>query len=153
MKKKIVSAKRKAPTIKRTAPKKTRGSQQGVITVQRIVIFSACVVLALVGVISLNKPAINQSVAGASVARGLFVQSTVDLPEVEGAVSYNIYYKKTGAESYDSAVRNVPVSASSYIISHLKKGVSYDYQIAAVDAQGEEFWFSLSKQLTDFESM
>lgn len=153
MKKKVVAPKRKTPTVKRTAPKKTRVSQPGVITVQRIVIFSACIVLVLAGVISFNKPAINQSVAGASVARGLFVQSTVDLPEVEGAVSYNIYYKKTGADRYDNAVRNVPVTADAYTISHLKKGVSYDYQIAAVDAQGEEFWFSLTKQLSNFEAM
>lgn len=88
-----------------------------------------------------------------SIAKGLYAQVTVDLPEVEGAVSYNIYYKKASENHYDHAVRNIPLNTKSYTISYLVKGADYDHKIVAVDASGKEFWFSPSRPLVNIEAM
>lgn len=151
--KKKVAPKKSSRSVKRSAPQKSLSSQSSVVSYQRIIIFSACVVLAVVGVVLFNKPAVTQSVAGVSVARGLFSQAAVDLPEVDGAVSFNIYYKKTSDNSYDHAVRNIPGGTESYNISHLTRGKQYDHKIVAVDAKGEEFWFSPTRPLLDIQPM
>lgn len=153
MKKKISSAKKASASVKKTLPKKSRSSHGAVVTYQRIVIFSACVVLAVVATVLFNKPTVTQSVAGISVAKGLFSQATIELPEVDGAVTYNIYYKKASANSYDHAVRNIPVGTASYTISYLTKGDDYDHKIVAVDAAGSEFWFSPTRPIVGIEGM
>ena len=153
--KKKVSASRKSPSVKRTAPRKARTSEEPTVMFQRIVIISACVVIAVVSGVLVNthKPQVSQSVAGLSIARGLFSQATVDVPQVDGAVSFNIYYKKTSENTYSNAVRNIPAGTTSYTISYLKKGTDYDHKIVAVDASGKEFWFSPSRPILDIESM
>jgi fibronectin type 3 domain-containing protein len=153
MKKKVSAPKRSASSVKKTAPKKSRASQGSVVTYQRIVIFSACIVLAVVGGVFMNKPAVTQSVAGVSIAKGLFSQATVELPKINGAVAYNIYYKKTDDNTYTNAVRKIPTSATSYTISYLTRGGKYDYKISAVDASGKEIWFSPTQPLKNIKPM
>lgn len=153
MKKKVATSKRPVTSVKRSVPKKSRASQSSVVSYQRIIIFSACVVLAVVATVLFNKPAVTQSVAGVSVAKGLFAQATVALPDVDGAISYNIYYKKSSDAIYEHAVRNIPVTEDSYTISYLTRGAAYDYKIVAVNTEGEEFWFTPTRQLTTIEPM
>lgn len=159
--KKTVPARTKAKasaSVKRTAPKKTilqrsRSAQTPVVSYQRIVIISTCVVLAVVAVVLFNKPAVTQSVAGVSVARGLFSETTIALPEVDGAVSYNIYYKQKNDKEYSNAVRDIPVTAAIYTISYLTKGAEYEYKVSAVDQYGAEYWWSPIYPLTDLKPM
>lgn len=154
MKKKVSPSKTKSAGVKKTTPKtrKTSSPQISTISYQRIVIFSA-IVLAVVAVVGFNKPAVTQSVAGVSVAKGLFAEATIPLPEVDGAVSYNIYYKQKSDKNYDNAVRNVPVTAAVYTISHLNKGAAYEYKVSAVDSEGSEFWWSPIISVTNIKPM
>src|SRR5947208_892908 len=110
MKKKTTVSRKASSSIKRTAPRRNRSSEEPAVIVQRIVIISACVVIAVVAGVLVNthKSTVSQSVAGLSIARGLFAQATIDIPEIDGAVSFNIYYKKASDNSYDNAVRNIP---------------------------------------------
>src|SRR5258708_7940425 len=111
--------KKKAVAPKKSASRVKQASQEPVILVQRIVVISTCFVLAVVAglVVNFNKPAVTQSVAGMSVARGLFSQATIDIPQIDGAVSFNIYYKKAKDNTYDNAVRNIPAGTATYTIS------------------------------------
>jgi fibronectin type III domain protein len=155
MKKK--TAPKKAPakkTVKRTAPRPTHSSTGNqTILFRRIVIISACLVL-VVGVAStLNSGSVRQEVAGARTMAGLFNQANVDLPAVPNAVSYNIYYKAVGDQTFSNAVRNIPSDVHSYTISDLKKGTTYEFYYSAVDNTGKEFLFSPVKPLTNVQPM
>lgn len=94
-----------------------------------------------------------QSVAGIQITNGLFAQTTVTLPQVDGVVSYNVYYKEKNESTYKNAVRDIPSYVSEYKISYLTKGSEYVYKVAAVDAMGAEFWFSAEKPLENLEPM
>lgn len=147
MKKKTVHTKSTSRTTRKAStPKQT-------ILFRRIVIITTCVVLVGAALLWINKPAVEQSVAGASIMKGLFVQGTVSVPNLEGASSFNIYYKEAGEKDFVNAVRNVPTTTSSYTISHLKKGVNYQYRFAAVDDTGKEYLFSEILPLTNIEPM
>lgn len=153
LKKKVAAPKKAAASVKKTVPKKSRTSQSAVISYQRIVIFSAIALAVVATVLITHKSTVSQSVAGLSVTRGLYAQATVELPVVDGAVSYNIYYKKASDNTYDHAVRDIPVGVTSYTISYLVKGTDYDHRIVAVDANGSEFWFSPTRPLLGIEGM
>ena len=100
-----------------------------------------------------HKQEVTQSVAGISIARGLFAQATVLIPQQDNAFSYNVYYKKRSSQEFDNAVRGIAPGVTSYTISYLKKGADYHYKISAVDASGKEFWFSEVKDLDNIEPM
>lgn len=152
--------KKKTTTTKATVTKSTKKttrkprSEEQTILIHRIFIVSACLTLFVGGVLIANKQQVTQSVAGASITRGLFMEATVTVPaDIANAASYNIYYKETNEEDYTNAIRNVPTSAGSYVISHLKKGTDYEYTFAAVDAMGREFLFSEELPITDLRPM
>lgn len=155
--------KKKAAPAKKVTPKKTarrtlsrRKSSDVVVfpfTFQRVVLITTCFVLFIVAVMVVTRKPISQSVAGVSIARGLFGQATVSLPRVDEAVTYNIYYRQAGDPDFTNAVRHVSPSVSTYTISYLKKGQNYEYRISAADASGEEFWWSSTMRLTNIESM
>lgn len=152
MKKKTVTKTASRKSTKQTT-RKPRTAEQTVL-IHRIFIVSACLTLFVGGVLIANKQQVTQSVAGASIMRGLFLEATVTVPtNIENAASYNIYYKETNEPEYTNAIRNVPTSTGSYIISHLKKGASYEYTFAAVDATGREFLFSEELPITDLRPM
>ena len=153
--------KKKTARIKKTAAKKTtrrtsRSSSETLLlpfSFKRIVFISTCLLLFVVIAVSSHKSAVRSSVAGISVMQGLFAQQVVELPAVDGVVSYNIYFKKTDASTYTNAVRSIPSSFKQYTISYLNKNVSYDYKISAVNAQGSEFWWSEVKTFSASSSM
>lgn len=70
---------------------------------------------------------------------------TVWWSSVNGANSYNLYFKESGEKMYTHAVAGLPSNASSYTIQYLKSNVTYVYTIAAVDNGGKEFWWSTPK--------
>jgi hypothetical protein len=153
--------KKKTTTTKRTATqkaprktlKKTTNAGQAIL-IHRIFIVSACVTLFVAGVLIANKQTVNQSVAGASIMRGMFLQAAVPIPDnIAGATSYNIYYRKTGDTEFSNAVRNLSPYVGTYTISHLKKGSTYEYKFSAVDASGKEFFFSEILPLTNVQPM
>ena len=84
---------------------------------------------------------------------GLFNQAVVAIPSVPNAASYNIYYGQVGEQTFTNAVRNIPTNVTNYTISDLKKGVNYQYRVAAVDKNGKEFLFSAVKPLTNLQPM
>ncbi len=100
-----------------------------------------------------NKRTVVRSVAGVSIMRGVFAEATIPLPELDETVSYNIYYKQTTDTTFTHAVRNIPAESDSYTISYLRKGVQYQYKVAAVGPDGAEFWFSDVKPITKIEPM
>src|SRR5215510_7433398 len=71
---------------------------------RRIIFITTC--LAIFGLFVLVKSQGVQSVAGIQITKGLFAQATVTLPQVEGAISYSIYYKEKGESTYKNAVRD-----------------------------------------------
>lgn len=137
-------------TVKRTAPRSSTPNQT--LLFHRIVIISACLMLAIGLFTIVNKGSVSRAVAGASITRGLFMQTTVDITPVANATSYNIYYKQSADQKFTNAVRNIPSSVHSYTISYLKKGVTYEYVVAAV-VNGKEISFTPLKTLTNLQSM
>lgn len=134
---------------KKTAPKTTRKSSRSsspagahIIMFRRVFLITSCLVLTLMAAGTVAQKGVNQAVAGISVAKGLFAQTTVTLPRVDGAVSYNIYYKEVTEGKYTNAVRNIPASTTTYTISYLKKSNRYHYKISALNSAGKEFWWS-----------
>ena len=154
MRKKIT--KKKAPKVsraRRTTSVRLSSFQLPVITFRRIIIFSALVLLFGVVVVLPNRRHVTQAVAGVSIMHGMFDQTVIQLPQMEGVVSYNIYYKKTSDSEFSNAVRNIPPTYPSYLISYLQKGVTYQYRISAVGPKGNEFWFSDIQTVTNAQSM
>ena len=84
---------------------------------------------------------------------GLFDQATVSLPPVPNAAAYNIYYGQEGTDTFTNAVRDIPPNISQYTLSYLKKGVKYDYRVAALDQNDKEFYFSPTEPLTNLQGM
>jgi len=153
MKKKSAPKKAAArKTVKRTTPRSSHSPAfNQTIIFRRIVITSACLVL-FVGIIAtFNGSSVRQEVAGIRTVAGLFEQTTIELPPVPNAVSYNIYYKAVGEPTFSNAVRNIPSSVHSYTISDLKKGVTYEYYYSAVDTTGKEFLFSPVKPFSNLQ--
>lgn len=153
MKKKVTTKRTTASkTTRKTTKKTTTGGQT--VLIHRIFIVSACLTLFVGGVLLANKNTVNQSVAGASIMRGMFLQSSVSIPDnIAGATSFNIYYRKTGESEFTNAVTNLSPYVGSYTISHLKKGSTYEYKYAAVDASGKEFVFSEILPLINLKPM
>lgn len=97
-------------------------------------------------------PPTKRPAASVLARTGLFYGSaTVTWPAVETAKSYNIYYRKSPNNNnqdadFNYAVRNIPAGTTSYTITHLKRGWTYQYKISAVDASGKEFlWTSFQE--------
>lgn len=147
MKKVSKSSKTTKRTVKKSIPKTQA------IVVHRIIVISACVALVVIAGIAANRHTMHQAVAGASVMRGLFMQTTVSLPKVSDAVSYNVYYRQFGDNTYTNAARSIPASESTYTVSYLKKGTQYEYRVAAVDKNGKEFFFSEPQPVVNLQSM
>lgn len=157
MKKKSISKSTKTQKVKvsrsRIKTRSTRSSSLPSISYQRIIIFSACVVISLVAVVSVTKGHFNQAVAGISIARGFFAQGAIALPPVEGATSYNIYYKQSSESTFSNTVIGIPETVRSYTVSYLKKGTTYEYKVSALDATGKEFWWSPTRSMSGIQSM
>jgi hypothetical protein len=139
-------------SVKRTIPRSLSTSGNQALFFRRIVIISACLVMVVGIAATFNRGAASQAVAGASIARGLFMQATITIPSVPNATSYNIYYKQVGEQKFNNAVRNIPANIHQYTISYLKKGVTYQYTVAAV-ANGKEVSFTPVITLTNLKSM
>ena len=120
---------------------------------RRILIFTPLTALFFAIVTMFSGQPLTQAVAGASVFKGMFAQATVEIPSVSGAVSYNIYYKQTSDAKFINAVRHISPSVHSYLISYLKKGVSYQYRISAINSSGAEFSWTSILPLTNIQPM
>lgn len=146
MKKRVLKPKRRV-----AKPSRAR-SKNSSFTFQRIVVFTACLIIVF-AVILANKNKITQSVAGISITRGLFSQVQVGWNPVDGATSYNLYYKQKDDREFTNSVRNIPADITEYTVSYLTKGKEYDYKLAAVGANGEEFFWTVAEEFSDPESM
>lgn len=155
MKKKIRAAKRStsSKSSRRTTPKSTSQILLFPFSFRRIVLVTTALTLFLVGVVLFNRQQVSQSVAGISIARGLFAQATVAIPQKDEAVSYNLYYKERSSAEFNNAVRGILPYTNVYTISYLKKNEEYHYKVSAVDTSGREFWFSEVKDLTNIVPM
>jgi hypothetical protein len=158
MKKKITTNKK--PQVKKTTPRRTvhhsRKNEQSFFipfSFQRIVLVTTAFALFFVAIFVFTKPNVQQSVAGVSIAKGLFNQATVTVPQIANAKKYNIYYKQISEKTFTNAVRGIPPGITNYTISYLKKGQKYQYKIAALNANGQEFWWSQVIPLTNLQSM
>jgi hypothetical protein len=152
----------KKKTAKRTTTRKSTRRTTGRTTehllllpfsFRRIILVTTAIALFVGVVVLFNKNQLTQSVAGISITKGLFAQARVDLPKIEGAASYNIYYKKQSASDYTNVARDIPASTVSYTVSYLKKGEEYIYKVAVVDGTGAEVWWSEEQPLTHIEPM
>lgn len=153
-KKKAVTKKTIKKSPQKPARRISRRRAESVVYFNRYIVIGTVTLLLLAFAVALsNKQVINKSVAGASIMRGMYLQTTVNLPDIKNAVSYNIYYKKSSESDFTNAVRDIPAGTKSYTISYLRKGIDYQYKIAAVNKNGSEFLFSDSAPLTDLEGM
>jgi fibronectin type 3 domain-containing protein len=121
--------------------------------IRRIIIVGGLSVILLAIIFVPGKQSVRQEVAGISIARPIFAQSTVSWTNVTGAIAYNIYYKEKSDATFRYAVRRIPSSSTSYTITHLKKGASYEYKISAIAPSGREFWWSDVKPLENITAM
>ena len=155
--------KKRTSRVKRSAARKTtrsssrRVSQPTIVlpfSFRRIILVTTCIVIVLVAVFS-HRGIVTQSVAGLSIARGMFDQQTIDLPQVHAAdvVAYNVYYKEKTEMSYTHAVRKIPTTAKQYTISYLKKNKEYQYIISGLNASGKETWWSDTKTFFSYQAM
>ena len=147
-------------TTRPTSRKKTRATSSSYVTItaipvvfRRVIIFTPLAVLVLGLFFGFTQPSMRQAVEGASIMRGMFVQTTILMPQVPGAVAFNIYYKKTNEPNFTHAVRHISPSTTSYTISYLKKDTSYQYKISAISASGAEFWWSPITTIQNTQSM
>jgi fibronectin type 3 domain-containing protein len=146
--------------IKKTMPKsrtatrrKSTSGNEHLILFRRVLLITTCMTLFVFLAADVSKKGVTQSVAGISVAKGLFAQATLTLPRITSAASYNIYYKEVADGHYIHAVRKIPAEATTYLVSYLKKNKKYHYKISAVDNNGKEFWWSKETVLTNTLSM
>lgn len=139
---KVVSRRRVKTSSRSTSSRATVVSFYPVVTVRRFIVVGGLAALFLVLFVFPQRQAVIQSVAGASIARPLFAEGTVSWSPVNGAQTYNVYYRKAGEATFEHAVRQVPNNSTSYTISYLRKGVKYEYRVSAADSKGEEFWWS-----------
>jgi hypothetical protein len=121
-------------------------------SLKRIVLVTTCIAL-FIFVFTVAHNHGRQGVAGINITKGLFAQSTIAIPQVENAVSYNIYYKEKNENVYKNAVRSIPPTINEYTISYLTKNAEYTYKISAVDSTGAEFWWSEEKSLDNLQPM
>jgi len=155
MKKKIAYAKKPQvkKTTRRTAHKRSEQAFFFPFTFRRVVLITTSLALFIFVFALVKSQPLTQAVAGVSIARGLFAQTTVALPNITGAASYNIYYRQKSETAFTNAVRNLSTTVTSYTISYLKKNTTYVYKISAVSPSGREFWWSDEKPLTKLQSM
>ncbi len=154
MKKKIPAPKK--ATVRKSTSHSRRSSASSPIEfsfIRRIIVVGGLSVILLAVIFVPGKQSVRQEVAGISIARPLFSQGTVSWSSVTGAIAYNIYYKQTSDMTFKYAVRRIPSSSTSYTITHLKKGETYQYKISAIAPSGREFWWSEVKTLDNITSM
>lgn len=87
------------------------------------------------------------TMASVSAATEKWNQATLKWRVVDGAASYNIYFKETGQTWFTHAL-TVPGDATSYTITYLKKGRGYHYSIMAVNGEGREFMTTGIKRMS-----
>ena len=135
--------------MKKKVKKAAQKTKKVPILYRKIIYIGFLVVIVFGFLVVFNRPAMRQAVEGASITRSLYQQSIVALPSISGAVAYNIYYKSTADKSFIHSVRKIPATVRFYTISYLKRGVSYEYQISAVNSGGREFWLSPIGKITN----
>lgn len=81
-----------------------------------------------------------------NTANGYTTSGKAKWNAVAGAKYYNIYYKEAGDKKFTHSVRRLPQNTTSYTISSLKNGVTYWYDVSALNEAGKEFgWVGLNK--------
>lgn len=121
---------------------------------QRYIVITLSLLLIGTIIVFPNRHKFNQAVAGASIFNAaMFAQATVQMPHLNDAVSYNIYYRQKGDQQFTNAVRGLPPSTIQYTITFLKKGVDYQYEMTALDKSGKEYWSSTLMPLANIEGM
>src|SRR5690349_8822822 len=82
--------------------------QEAIIKIDRTLIIFSCLlfIISFTFFCTLSQKHFTQSVAGASIFKPLFVKTTITLPQITGAIAYNIYYKATSDKTFIHAVRN-----------------------------------------------
>ena len=148
----------KKTATRRTSSKSSRVAQPTVVlpfSFRRIILVTTCLVLFVFLAAMSHRGIITQSVAGMSIARGMFDQQTIDMPQIHpgDVVAYNIYYKETTEKTYTHAVRKLPTSLTKYTISYLKKNKEYQYVIAGLNGAGKEIWWSEIKTFFSYQAM
>lgn len=155
MKKKIPAPKKKvaSKSTSRTRHSSRSNSPVEFSFIRRIIIVGGLSVILLAVIFVPGKQSVKQEVAGLSIARPFFAQAEIELPKVEKAASYNIYYRQKTDPTFGNTVRSIPTNISRYTISHLSKGAEYEYKISALDGSGREFWWSEVKPLENLTGM
>ena len=131
----------------------SRSKAPDTITFQRIIVYAVAVALFLGLTAYVFKRPLTSSVAGLSIAKSLFNQGTVSWESVNGAKTYNLYYKTQSDADFTNSVIGVPSEYNYYTISYLRKGVDYDFRVSAIDSGGREFWWSGTNRITNLEPM
>ena len=73
-------------------------------------------------------------------------RATLSWTSAPHANSYNLYFKEAGKKMYTHSARDLPGNSTSFTVDYLKKGMTYWYSVAALDASGKEYWWSSAKK-------
>jgi hypothetical protein len=146
--KKVTS--RRRVTARRTT---SRSSKPQVAFYRRIFIFGSLAVILAVVIAIPNRTLVRGAVEGAQITAGMYDQQTITLPQVPGAVTYNIYYKEQSETKFTNAVRNLPSTVTSYTISYLKANHTYVYRISAKNNLGKEIYWAPQQSFVASQSM
>jgi len=147
--------------MKKSHPKKQihkiahKETASPVISFQNIFIISGFITVLVIVFVITHKRAVLHSVQGIAIVKGLYNEAIIPLPSIPNAVAFNIYYDQanTSTVHFTHAVRNIPATTTDYTIQYLKKNMTYQYQISAIDNQGKEVWFSPITPITNEQGM
>ena len=87
------------------------------------------------------------TLAGDAHAATPYMQGTASWSSMPNAAGYHVYYKETGETKYTHSVVNLPSTSTACLISYLKPGVRYWYNVVAIDAGGKELQWSGQNKL------
>jgi hypothetical protein len=119
----------------------------------RKILFFLLVLVLLIGFVFVERHALLRTLAGTGMFKSMYVQSMIKLPHITDASSYNIYYSPASNGTFPYSVRNISNTTSSYTISYLRKDISYQYKISALNKAGKEIWWSKVNPLSDVQPM
>ena len=75
----------------------------------------------------------------------------IQIKKIQGVAYYHIYYKESGAKSYNFSIADIPESSTQYTVGYLLPGVSYEYKIVAFDSSQQKIWESARRWIWLYE--
>jgi len=145
--------KRRSQKSTRVSPKSRKKVTTPLFYSRRVIFITGSLAVLFLAVMVGNRRTVLHAVQGASVVKNLYLEAMIPLPQIPGAVGYNIYYTPESDAVFANSVRGISPQYTAYTIGYLPKGTNYKYKITAIDATGKEFWISPISIMTNLQGM